>query len=115
MNLKETEIMLESKKRFNQHQWLYVTVKSDVESLPYSPSPFDSILEHSRDSLHHKHYILYIHDKYLTIRADGFNYEPVKLLIDDKIWIELFYLFDVNVKKTRKDKKLAKDRDNEPV
>lgn len=92
-------------------------MKSEVESLPYSPSPspFYSILEHSKDSLHHKHYILYIHDKYLTIRADGFNFEPVKLLIDDKIWIELFCLFDVNEKETKKDKKLAKDRDNEPV
>ena len=115
MNLKEKEIIAESKARFRQHKWLHVIVKNGVSTLPYSPSPFDSILEHSKDSLQHKNYILYIHDKYITIRSEDFTFEPVKLLIDDKIWVEIFSLFDINSKKTKKDKKLAKDHDAEPI
>lgn len=115
MNQKEKEIIKEAQARFKSHQWLHVTVKEDADSLPYKISPFTAIIEHSKDSLQHKNYILYIHDKYLTVSSKEFKFEPVKLLIDDKIWIELFYVFEVNVKKSKKDKSLLRDRDKDPI
>ena len=115
MNQKEKEIIMVAQERFKRHQWLHVTVKEDADSLPYKISPFTAIIEHSKDDLKHKNYILYIHEKYLTVSSKDFKFEPVKLLIDDKIWVELFYIFDVNVQKSKKDKSLLKDRDKEPI
>lgn len=115
MNQEEKEIIKESQARFKSHKWLHVTVRDDADSLPYKISPFTAIIEHSKDDLQHKNYILHINDKYLTVSSKEFKFEPVKLLIDDRIWIELFYIFDVNVKKSKKDKSLLKDRDEEHI
>lgn len=89
------EIIKASKKRFKKHYILHVTVKDDADSLPVKLSPFTSIIEHSKDEFQHKNYVIHIHDKYLTIKAEDFVFEPVKLLFDDILWIELYYVFDV--------------------
>lgn len=53
-----------------------------------------------------------MHEKYLTISSKSFTFEPVKLLIDDKLWVELYYTFDVT-KVTDPD--LLTDHDEEPI
>ena len=111
MNQEEKEIIKESQARFKSHKWLHVTVRDNADSLPYKISPFTAIIEHSKDDLQHKNYILYIQ----TVSSKEFKFEPVKLLIDDRIWIELFYIFDVNVKKSKKDKSLLRDCDDEHI
>lgn len=106
--MEDKEIIKESKKRFKKHHLLHVTVKDDANLLPFDISPFTSIIEHSKDELQHKNYVIYVHDKYLTIKADEFVFEPVKLLFDDKLWIELYYVFDVL--DSKKDDSLNKEK-----
>ena len=106
--MEDKEIIKESKKRFKKHHLLHVTVKDDADSLPVKLSPFTSIIEHSKDEFQHKNYVIYVHDKYLTIKAEEFVFEPVKLLFDDKLWIELYYVFDVL--DSKKDDSLNKEK-----
>lgn len=105
--MNKEEIIKEAKKRFKPHYVFYVTVRDDANLLPVELSPFTSIIEHSKDEFQHKNYVIYIHDKYLTIKAEDFVFEPVKLLFDDILWIELYYVFDVI--DSKKDDSLKKE------
>ena len=109
MNQTEKGIIKKAKRKFVKHKWLNVIVKPDAH-LPYINSALQSIVINSRNHLRHKDYILYVHEKYLTISSKSF--EPVKLLIDDKLWVELYYTFDVT-KVTDPD--LLTDHDEEPI
>ena len=111
MNQTEKEIIKKAKRKFVKHKWLNVIVKPDAH-LPYINSALQSIAIKSRNHLRHKDYILYVHEKYLTISSKSFTFEPVKLLIDDKLWVELYYTFDVT-KVTDPD--LLTDHDEEPI
>ena len=93
------EIIKASKKRFKKHYLLHVTVKDDADSLPVKLSPFTSIIEHSIDELQHKNYVIRVHAEYITVSSKDFLFEPFKLLFDDKLWLELYYVFYIVDKK----------------
>ena len=109
----EKKIIEEAKRNFIRHKWLYVRVKKDA-SVPYEKSFFHKIIADSNNpELKHKKYILYIHEKYLTIRAQNFIFEPIKAPLDDKLWVELDCVF--SVKEVSDDFKLMQDNDSEPI
>lgn len=114
MNKAENKKIIEkSKRKFTKHKWLYVHVKKDAY-VPYEKSFFHKIIADSNNpKLRHKKYILYIHEEYLTIRSQDFNFEPIKVILDDKLWIELFCVF--SVKEVSDDFKLMNDNDCEPI
>ena len=109
----EEKIIEEAKRKFIKHKWLYVRVKKDA-SVPYEKSFFHKIIADSNNpKLMHKQYILYIHEQYLTIRAQNFIFETIKHPLDDKIWVELNSVF--SVKEVSDDQKLMQDKDVEPI
>lgn len=109
----EKTIIEEAKRKFIKHKWLYVRVKKDA-SVPYEKSFFHKIIADSNNpKLKHKKYILYIHEKYLTIRSQGFTFETIKHPLDDKIWVELNCVF--SVKEVLDDLNLMHDKDSEPI
>ncbi len=81
----------EAKKKFPLHKQLVVYVKENPVNL-YDSVMFDNIIRKSN----YPAYSLYIHDDYITLWALNIpNAEPIKLIIDDKLWEELYNIFDV--------------------
>lgn len=116
MNQEEKEIVSKSKEKFKKHRWLSVTLKKDV-SYPYPLSPLESLIILQYNNFKRKEYLLYIHNKYLSIRCLGkcskeSNFEPVRFLLDDFIWAELYTIFDIKLEKV---KWLSDDKDKEPI
>ena len=90
--MNKEEIIKEAKKRFKPHYVFYVTVRDDANLLPVELSPFTSIIQHSIDELQHKNYVIRVHAEYITVSSKEFLFEPFKLLFDDKLWLELYYV-----------------------
>lgn len=116
MNQEEKEIIEKSKELFKQRRWISVSIKKDV-SWPHPLSPLESLLIFQYEKLQRTEYLLYIHNKYLSIRCPKKSskkslFEPVRFLIDDLIWIELYSIFDV---KSKNVKSLSGDKDKEPI
>ncbi len=97
--MNKEEIIKEAKKRFKPHYVFYVTVRDDANLLPVELSPFTSIIQHSIDELQHKNYVIRVHAEYITVSSKDFLFEPFKLLFDDKLWLELYYVFYIVDKK----------------
>ena len=97
--MNKEEIIKEAKKRFKHHYVFYVTVRDDANLLPVELSPFTSIIQHSIDELQHKNYVIRVHAEYITVSSKDFLFEPFKLLFDDKLWLELYYVFYIVDKK----------------
>lgn len=97
--MNKEEIIKEAKKRFKPHYVFYVTVRDDANLLPVELSPFTSIIQHSIDELQHKNYVIRVHAEYITVSSKDFLFEPFKLLFDDKLWLELYYVFYIIDKK----------------
>ncbi len=97
--MNKEEIIKEVKKRFKPHYVFYVTVRDDANLLPVELSPFTSIIQHSIDELQHKNYVIRVHAEYITVSSKDFLFEPFKLLFDDKLWLELYYVFYIVDKK----------------
>ena len=89
----DAKIIKASKRKFKKHVTYLVSVKPNA-SVPYEKSFFHKIIS---DSIHlnHKNYILYIHDNYLTIQSKAHVFEPVKVSLDDKLWIEIYKVFKI--------------------
>lgn len=97
--MNKEEIIKAAKKRFKPHYVFYVTVRDDANLLPVELSPFTSIIQHSIDELQHKNYVIRVHAEYITVSSKDFLFEPFKLLFDDKLWLELYYVFYIVDKK----------------
>ena len=97
--MNKEEIIKEAKKRFKPHYVFYVTVRDDANLLPVELSPFTSIIQHSIDELQHKNYVIRVHAEYITVSSKDFLFEPFKLIFDDKLWLELYYVFYIVDKK----------------
>lgn len=106
------KIIKEAKRKYVKHKWLYVYVKEKA-SVPYEKSFFHKIIADSKKPLLHKHYILYIHEEYLTISSKAFLFEPIKVPLHDELWIELYFVF--NLEGEADDVKLIHDMDDEPI
>lgn len=90
-----TKKVEKAKRKFPSHKPLHVIVK-DNASTPYELSFFHKIIADSRNpKLKHKNFTLYIHDYYLTIRGDGFTFEPIVAELRDELWFELYKVFDL--------------------
>lgn len=89
----DATIIKASKRKFKKHVTYLVSVKP-YASVPYEKSFFHKIIS---DSIHlnHTHYILYIHDTYLTIQSKTHVFEPVKVTLDNKLWIEIYKVFKI--------------------
>lgn len=116
MNQEQKEIIEKSKNIFKKSRWISVTLKKDV-SWPYPLSPLESLLIFQYNNLQRTEYLLYIHNRYLSVRCskncpEKLAFEPVRFLIDDFIWIELYSIFDI---KSKKVKSLYNDKDKEPI
>lgn len=107
----EKKVIKKAKRKFVKHKWLYVYVKKNA-SAPYEKSFFNKLIADSKNPLKHKNYILYIHEDYLSIRPNGFLMDTIKVLLDDKLWIELYYVFNI---KEPDDESLVNDIDDELI
>lgn len=88
------KIIKKAKRKFPKHEWIYVRVK-EYATVPYEASFFHKIVTDSK-KLGHTDYKLYIHDDRMSIRSRQFPlFEPIYVDLDDKLWIELFYVFKV--------------------
>lgn len=93
MNRIDKKMVKKAKREFPSHQSLSVMVKDDA-STPYELSFFHKLIADSKNpKWQHKKFLLYIHDYYLTIRGDGFVFEPVVVELHDELWIELYNVF----------------------
>lgn len=109
----EKKIVQKATRKFVKHKWINVYVKNQA-SVPYEKSFFNKIIaDCNNPKLKHKNYILYIHDEYLTIRAQDFLFEPVKVELHDKLWIELYCVF--NIEGETDNFSLMHDTDDEPI
>lgn len=109
--IEEKEIITESKRIFLKHRWLNVYVKKSA-FVPYEPSIFKKIILDSKDKrFKHRKYVLYIHEDYLTIRSNTHLFEPVKVPIDDKLWVELYCVFNLS----NNCSEIIEDNDDEPI
>lgn len=111
--INEKKVIKKAKRKFLKHKWIHVYVKKNA-SVPYAKSFFHKIIADSNNpALMHKNYILYIHDAYLTIRAEDFLFEPVKVELHNKLWIELYNVF--NIEGEIDNSTLMHDTDDEPI
>ena len=84
-------LLAESKKLFPKHKKILVRIK-ELPQNPFGSTIFGKIIE-SKNT--YPEFILYIHDDYLTINSTQIkNYEAVKLILDYKLWIEIYNVFD---------------------
>ena len=97
----DNNLIVKAQLKFPKHKRIYVRVKEKPLN-PFHSSIFDQVIQISKV---HSKYILYIHDDYLTYESQTIeNFEPVRLLLDDKLWIELISVFDViKIKKSKVD------------
>ena len=111
--INEKKVIKKAERKFLKHKWIHVYIKEDA-SLPYEKSFFSKFIADSNNpALMHKNYILYIHDGYLTIRAEDFLFEPVKVELHNKLWIELYNVF--NIEGEIDNSTLMHDADDEPI
>ena len=87
----DQEIIKKAKKKFPQHKLLHLRVKENPQK-PYEKTVFEQAIK-LRAS--YPVYQVYIHEWYLTFISTSIkNAESVRVEIDDKLWIELYYIFD---------------------
>lgn len=109
----EKELIHKATRKYVKHKWLSVYVKANA-STPYEKSFFHKLIADSKNpKLRHTHYMLYIHEDYLTISSLTHTYEPVKVMLHDKLWIELYTVF--NLEGETDDVNLMNDSDAEPI
>lgn len=95
---------LKPHKKFPKHKRIYVRVKDNPRN-PYNSTIFEKIISMKDE---HPDYVIYIHDDYLTYESLTIkNFEAVRLPIDDKLWNELYFVFDVVKIKKEKAKRVA--------
>lgn len=85
--------IIKSRKKFPVHKRISVRVKKKPKN-PFNSSAFSKIIEMKKDP----EYEIYIHsrDGYLTYQSVSIeNFEAVRLPLDDKLWIELYCVFDI--------------------
>lgn len=113
--IKKKKIIKESKRKFHKHKWIHVYVKQDA-SVPYENPLFTKIISDSKnEKLKHTKFVLYIHEEYLTISSKDFIFDPVKIAIDDKLWIELYCVFNLVNENENSDLSDINDNDDEPI
>ena len=84
-------LLKESKKTFPKHKKILVRIKDFPEN-PFNSLTFEKLI---RDKALYSEFILYIHDEYLRINSKQIkNYEKVKIPLDQKLWIEIYEVFD---------------------
>lgn len=109
--IEKEKIINKAKREFVKHKWLHVYVKENA-SVPYEKSFFHKIIADSIN-LKHKRFVLYIHDAYLTIRAQDFVFEPIKVPLHNELWIELYCVFAIEGETDNPN--LVHDKDDEPI
>lgn len=84
-------ILKKSKKTFPKHKKLLVRIKDSPRN-PFNSFTFDKLI---RNKELYSKFIIYIHENYVRIESKQIkNFEPVKLALDYKLWIELYEVFD---------------------
>lgn len=80
-----------AKKTFPTHKKLLVRIK-DSPTNPFYSFAFEKLI---RDKELYSEFIIYIHEDYVKLISKQItNFEPVKLALDSKLWIELYEVFD---------------------
>lgn len=110
--INEKDIIKKAKQKFPKKQWIYVKVKKDAFA-PYE-SFFKKIVKDSKNpKLNHTKYLLHIHDTTITIRSRQFPMDPIRLELDNKLWVELYCVFKFI--KTADTFELIRDKDDDPI
>lgn len=94
MSKKINQLVKEAKETFPSHQTIRLRVKKHPVN-PFNSSIMGKIIEMSKL---HPEYIFYIHEKYnyLTYHCPSIeNFEPVRIRIDNKLWVELLSVFEL--------------------
>ena len=97
-------ILARSQRTFPAHEYIYLRVK-EHPSKPFRKTVFEKAIEMREQ---HPVYKFYIHtrDNYISFRPISLEKaEPIPIPIDDKIWIELFFIFELDKKKNGQNKK----------
>lgn len=86
----DADIVKKAKAIFPTHKEIFLRVKKNAKS-PFEKTVFERAIEMRNE---HPLYKFYIHDFYLTFVSTSIkNAEPVKVQIDNKLWIELYKIF----------------------
>lgn len=96
----DSKILMKARKKFPVHKRISVRVKQNPTN-PFNSLVFDKIIQMKE----YPEYEIYIHSKYgyLTYKSVNIkNFEPVRLPLDDKLWIELYSVFEVTKIKDKK-------------
>ena len=89
-NYNYNSLLKKSKITFPTHQRCKIRLKK-FPSNPFASSYIQKFIE-NKDF---PDYELYIHDFYFSLKSINIkNFEPVKFIIDEKLWIEFYFTFD---------------------
>lgn len=112
--IEKKKIIKKSKRKFPKHKWLHVYVKEDA--FVYSKKSFFNkiIADSKNETLKHTKFVLYIHEEYLTLSSNDFLFEPIKVTLHDKLWIELYEVFNVENEEENYLSEIDDD-DDEPI
>ncbi|MCI8616652.1 MAG: hypothetical protein HFJ60_00010 [Clostridia bacterium] len=107
----EKKVIKKAKRKFVKHKFIYVCIKENAYA-PYEKSFFHKLISDSKSPLKHKNFILYIHDNYLSIHPNGFVLDTIKVPLDDKLWVELYCVFELD---KDVDENFIEATDDEPI
>lgn len=83
-------ILKKAHKKFPTHKRIHIRLKENPTN-PFNSLYIDKFIENKE----FPNYTLYIHDWYFTIYSqDLINFEPLRIPIDKKLWIEIYCSFD---------------------
>lgn len=109
MKKSEIEVFKEkAQKIFPTHKKIYLRVKKNPK-VPFSPSIFEHAILLRKE---HPLYEFYIHEDYIRFKSTSIkNAVPTRDWMDDKRWVELFFIFELDEEKNgQKEKKKKKKK-----
>lgn len=106
--MKKSEIEIFKKKAqeiFPTHKKIYLRVKENPQK-PFPKTIFEQAINLRKN---HPLYEFFIHEDYIKFKSTSIpNAAPVRDWMDDKRWIELFFIFELDEEKNRQKKKKKK-------
>lgn len=85
------QTLKKAKKTFPTHKKLLVRIKENPKN-PFNSFTFEKLI---RDKDLNSEFVIYIHENYIKIISKEVkNFVPIKLTLDNKLWIEIYNIFD---------------------
>ena len=85
-------VLDEARSSFPRNTKILVRIKDSPRN-PFNSNIFNNIIINKESN---SEFILYIHNEYLTITSSQMkNYKSNKILLDARLWIELYEVFNV--------------------